>query len=350
MADTSTMDKRPGPPVPMPYGKVEPKRVLRRNKREVERMIMNGEVSAVYPHAIEVPGFLFGTAKGMLTFAGLSALAASMFGWFMGFLALSAGKDTAWFAALFSSFGLIALGIATTFLRMDLFGYRDEPVLFNRKTRKVHLFRRRANMLKPWAAWPLVIDTYDWDCILGEVHGGFQMAGGSLPAMRYRLLAAAYDGPTGRGRKVKLIDRFVIGAEMPSQTYCIARWEHIRRYMEEGGPALQAGEPLLKRTFSHRDALARGGLWALETGFYDGFKDKPGPKIAGTLLTVLLSPVFVFFGAFRWLAEITSKEPWWPEGILEAAGGAPLPDGEVYARAAEVESTVQEIAPEAEGG
>jgi hypothetical protein len=42
-----------------------------------------------------------------------------------------------------------------------------------------------------------------------------------------------------------------------------------------------------------------------------------------TLVFVMLLPVGIFLAFFRWLAEVTSRDPWWPAEIIEAAGGAP---------------------------
>jgi hypothetical protein len=338
--------KHPGPPVPVPYEEGEgPKRRMGRNKEACGQPRGNSAVNAVYPDAMEIAGFTSAAGvKGMGVFAGLFGLVGAAFGWQFGFMILTDARGYALAAAFFTLFGLVALGVAITFFRLDLFTYRDEPILFNRKTRKVHLFRRRTRMTKPWQPWPLVIDTYDWDCITGEIHGGLQLVGGSLPALRYRLLAAVSDAPTGPGRKTKVIDRFLLGMEESYQDDCVARWEHIRRYMEEDGPPLQGGERLaLTRGFSHRLALARGGLWVLLPDFYKDFAKHPTSLSLGTLVQVLLSPLLIFFAVFRWLAEISSRAPWWPQEILEAAGGKPLPEAQVHTQADELAKAMEQV-------
>ena len=132
----------------------------------------------------------------------------------------------------------------------------------------------------------------------------------------------------------KIIDEIILGMDETYQDDCVARWEHIRRYMEEDGPPLPAGERLaLTRGFSHRLAFARGGLWVLIPGFYDDFRKEPIGIILGTLAQLITLPAMLMFAFFRWLAEVTSNAPWWPEAVLRDAGGAPLPEDQVHAEA-----------------
>ncbi len=322
------------PPVPPDRKHGKPRHRLGRGSRATERPHAVGAINAVYPNAIEIAGLLSSAGvRGFGVFAGMFAFAAALYAWFSGFYwDFSRG----W---VLSGLLSVAVGgaffiVAVSFFRSDLFSYRDEPILFNRKTRKVYAFRRRRQMKKPWARWPLVIDVYDWEQITGEIHGGAQLVGGSLPSTRYRLVAAVSDQPTARGRKTKIIDEIILGMDETYQDDCVARWEHIRRYMEEDGPPLPAGERLaLTRGFSHRLAFARGGLWVLIPGFYDDFRKEPIGLILGTLAQLITLPAMLMFAFFRWLAEVTSKAPWWPEAVLRDAGGAPLPEDQVHAEA-----------------
>ena len=322
------------PPSPPDRGHNKPRR-LSRVSRATEHPHAVGAVNAAYLNAIEIAGLPSSAGvKGMGMFAGLCMLVGSGYVWEFGLMILEDGGKFTVAGLLFVLMGTVILGVAITFLRSDLFSYRDEPTLFNRKTRKVYAFRRRRQMKRPWARWPLVIDVYDWEQITGEIHGGFQLVGGSLPSTRYRLVAAVSDQPTTRGRKTKIIDEIILGMDETYQDDCVARWEHIRRYMEEDGPPLPAGERLaLTRGFSHRLAFARGGLWVLIPGFYDDFRKEPIGIILGTLAQLITLPAMLMFAFFRWLAEVTSKAPWWPEAVLRDAGGAPLPEDQVHAEA-----------------
>ena len=336
-----TSDKQPyltakESPPPLPQRNGDPKRRMGRATRASDTPDSGGLINAVYPNAIECTGLLASAGvKGMNVFAGISALLGSASGFFFGGLSIF---DSQWswevpVGCLFILISLLFLGFAITAFRLDLFAYRDEPILFNRKTKKVHLFRRRIQMSRPWRPWPLAIDTYDWNQITGEIRGGGRLVGGSLPATRNRLVLAINAEPTARGKKGKVIDQVIVGMEEQSAHDCVGRWEHIRRYMEEDGAPLQPGCDLsMMRGFSHRAAFARGGLLFLLPGFYRNFAQKPGSLIAGTTVLVILLPMLLPFSFFRWLAEATSRAPWWPPPILDEAGGAPLPESEVLAQ------------------
>jgi hypothetical protein len=311
-----------------------PARRLGRQRSACQRPAANGRINAVYQHAIEVTGFMSGT-KGMGVFGGGLALIGLVV--LLNLAGLIVEERQRFGLLDFVGGTILAVAIAgaglaaLAFFRVDLFALRDEPVLFNRDTGKVHLFRRRMRWSRPWVRWPVVIDTYDWDCICGEVRGGAQLVGGSLPALRYRLLAAVSQRAEGLGSKI-VIDRFHIGREESSQDDCVALWEHIRRYMEEGGPVLQPGDVFNPtRGFSHRRALANGGLWVLQPGFYGGFWRKPAGKVLGTLAQLVTLPVTLSLACARWLAEITSRTPRWPADVLAQAGGDPLAEQDVLA-------------------
>jgi hypothetical protein len=51
----------------------------------------------------------------------------------------------------------------------------------------------------------------------------------------------------------------------------------------------------------------------------------------------------LMFAVFRWLAEITSRAPWWPPEILDAAGGEPLPEAQVHAQADELAKALEQV-------
>lgn len=322
-----------GPPRPIPYETGDkPKKRLLRNRVAHKQPHAFNLVRAVYPNALELAGYL-ATGKGFGIFSAVVALA--LFGWIVfmvtGFWSFS-GQREPWMIMLDLVFLLVGMGAvawAWVFLRQDMFAYRDEPVLFSRNTGKVHVFRRRTNLRKPFSPWPVVIDTYDWNCVRGEIFGGFQLVGGSTPAVRYRLLITVTDGP----KTSRVIDRFHVGHDAGSQNDLVRNWEHIRRYMEEDGPPLTwAGEFASGRRFSHRRALINSGLIFLDKDFWQGFRDEPIYQTFWLLFLVVTLPVMLPVTLMGWVAHATSCDPWWTEQILAEAGGAPLPEAEVLAK------------------
>jgi len=316
--------KHPGPPVPVPYSDGKPKRVLKTGTQASANPCGHQFVSKVYPNAIEVPGQL-SAAKGMGVLVGLVGLLGASFASIGAVFGIHEVLTT---DPSMADYGYSIVGSilsplvgaaffisASWFFRKDLFTYRDEPVLFNRATRKVHLFRRRERIW-PFAPWPLVIDTYEWDCVRGEISGGLYY-NGATAAVRYQLYLAIKDSPKGK----TFIDRFVVGTQMSDQNSLTDNWEHIRRYMEEDGPPLQAGEwrDDIDDTFSHREA------WSTTFPFLS--RDRAiRHSVFFHVLMVVGFPFMFCFGFCRWLAEITCRPPFWTPEILAAAGGAPLSD------------------------
>lgn len=320
----------PGPPVPVPYSDSKPKRVLSRNMAACTYPRAHGLVNVVYPDAIEMCGNL-GTVKGLGVLGGIITLSNSVMTIYASYDTLVQNLDhpvpkirgiypeDVILSIAFFIISLLFLAAATWFLRRDLFTYR-EPILFNRRTRKVHLFRQRINMKRPFSPWPIVVDTYDWDCIRGEVNGGVALIG-SVAMMRYWLYLAVSDRPTNGN----VIDRFVVGTHGTSVAEPTWHWEHIRRYMEEDGPPVQPGEWLngnLK--FSHREA------WADAFPFLSRHEDVR-KNVWLHLLMILGFPFMVLFGFNRWLAEATCRDPQWPQDVIDQTGGAALSDEAVRA-------------------
>ena len=215
------------------------------SKRASQKPNGKDAVNAVYPHALEICG-MNASRKGMGVFGGI------LCGFFLifVFIALHAEVNAGSVVGtvVIATFSLVVIIPIIIFLRNDLFTYRDEPILLNRATRKVHIFHVKRNWWRPFSKWPLVIHTFDWDCVHAEIGGG--LIPGAVPLLRYRLYLAFTQSPKSK----RVVDRFTLGgmSNMPGSLTNV--WEHIRRYMEEDGPPLQAGEKLrADRKFSSRE-------------------------------------------------------------------------------------------------
>lgn len=321
----------PGPPVPVPYSDTKPKRVLSRDRTACEHPHANGLINAVYLNAIEICGNL-GSVKGLGVLFGSMALAAVVAMVIAMKMVLTPDMthpnpqmhviqvEDAIFAFFIFLVALLAAVGAAIFLRRDIFTYRDEPILFNRRTRKVHFFRRRINMMRPFSPWPVVVDTYDWDCIRGEVNGGVALIG-SVAMMRYWLYLAVSDRPNN-GR---VIDRFVVGMAFREQVLLAAIWEHIRRYMEEDGAPLQHGDTLnFSQNFSHREA------WAVAFPFLSKSEVLRKDIMMNFLMFIGL-PFSIILGLCTWIAEVTCRNPQWPQDVLDQTGGVALSEDAIRA-------------------
>ena len=168
-------------------------------------------------------------------------------------------------------------------LLKECFTYTHFPIRFNRKTRKVHVFRQDGTVM-----------TEDWDklyftltkCrqnVIWEVRGHRMAADGETVLETFGLPYA---------------DGLVYGTNSTTWSF----WEFVRRYMEEPDelPALAAQVKDIPDIADKRETYLDGcGRLTKEFGSF-GF---------------LLLPLTLIYAAGRWLATHTSKIPRWPEEI-----------------------------------
>ena len=132
--------------------------------------------------------------------------------------------------------------VAVLFIRMAFFTPRDLPVLFNRKTREVSFFPviplRFWKFWKPAGVGPVL--TYKWDDLRVRSYKMTEFTGS---AGRESYLLALLWGEPDNPQQCKEI--VTIGYKGWWEDELLWRlYEHIRRYMEEGGPPIQPGERL----------------------------------------------------------------------------------------------------------
>ena len=196
---------------------------------------------AVHPHAIEI-GAPFGTGETV----GNGNTYAAFFLGFMGF-----GAWFLWEGLMSRSIFFLVSGsiiLATGFfpfsfaLRMSHLAPRDIPVVFNRKTREVSICV--LGRLRFWRFWERVgidkVITTSWDDLQARSYKVMQLTG---EAARDTHVLRLLWGEARNPRKLEGIA--LIGYLGWYEDAALWRlWEHIRRYMEEGGPAIQPGETL----------------------------------------------------------------------------------------------------------
>ena len=225
------------------YARKAPLRVMPNDKKQSVHLkpVSYRTVLRVLPEAIEV-GTSMG--EGVAKYLGvggflviLVALFMVIYPWFRneeGFLL---------YGSLF--FGVIFLLIGITFVRRAFFSPSDHPTLFNRKTRQVHVIPLKPlNFLKFWEKGkPGKMKTYSWDNVTARTYRRLDVPGGTVARTEtaMELLCMTEENP-------KVVDEMVsLGMTGTwSDNNQVALWEHIRRYMEEGGPPLQPGDQLRK--------------------------------------------------------------------------------------------------------
>jgi len=181
-------------------------------------------------------------------YAILIGFAACMFGWgaFESIRDLDPEKSgyflNSSIAIVLTIASIFFLVAATFFFRIGFLTPRDLPVLFNRKTREVSFFT--VIPMKFWKFWQRAgvgeVKTYRWDDAYARSYQLTELTG---EAARSSYLLALLWGDPSQPRQCKEI--VTIGYKGWWEDELLWRlYEHVRRYMEEGGPPIQPGESL----------------------------------------------------------------------------------------------------------
>jgi hypothetical protein len=288
----------------------------------------HGAIHKVYPNGIQFIDQM-SEAEGILAM-GAGGMGIVFLSFFIQSIFERPGPDPSWLAL---SISVVSFCVA----RLDFIGYRYQPVLFNRTASTVHVFLDEGTALWEFWRWFRMtrhsIHTYDWACARGEVAELTMLGHNNLPRKEVLLMLAFTESPGSHRVSARVgvgyTDAYV-GTEAAEQ-----RFEHIRRYMQDGGPPVAPGDHLYdnKSKLSLWGALtwsqpligpgslgywtgsAVNGLWFFSIPF-------------GVLCFVLL-PLTVPGGLLRALSHWSKAEPKWPAEILASVGGASLRPDEV---------------------
>jgi hypothetical protein len=186
---------------------------------------------------------------------------------------------------------------------------RDEPTIFDRKRRKVYRVFREVQpgfkgLFKPW---PLIACEYEWDLLDAE-HTATVVTTGSTITRQHALVFIVRKSADD----ATIIDSFNIGNSLLlGETTVAPVYEHIRRFMEDGGPHLPPGETV----GGGEEPEATPFTWA---GYKHWWRAHRGMMV----LYHAILPFFVLWGLFNWLARKTSTPIEWPREVLDAVGPA----------------------------
>jgi hypothetical protein len=189
------------------------------------------------------------------------------------------------FAALFGFFlGGVLLWVGWKhFFRKEFFRYTHCPVRFNRKTRKVYLYRSDGSVM-----------VEDWDKLFFYV-GATGMSLDEQEVLFHRL---AEDRET-------VLDTYALPCrDSRGGPYVLALWEFVRHYMEEGPAELVKNVPFVNDIAERKET------------FWDGFQTLQASSAGSFLVFALITaPINLWFAAGRWIAMRTCKIPVWPNEI-----------------------------------
>ncbi|MGY0652328.1 DUF6708 domain-containing protein [Luteimonas sp. A537] len=231
------------------YAKKNPLRVMPKDKRQPvhAKPLTHNAVVRVRPDAIEV-GIIQGEGGGKYLGVGGSIL---MIGpillLFAAYSSVFRG-DPLWFIMTPMLGGGALFLMCVLFIRRGFFSPSDHPVLFNRKTREVHVFPiKRLSFFKFWEKGvPDELRSYRWEDVQTRTYRRLDVPGGTVARTEtvMQMLCTTPKQPT---QVDLMVDLGVTGTWR--DTTQVQLWEHIRRYMEEGGPPLNPGDTLRKTNY-----------------------------------------------------------------------------------------------------
>lgn len=340
--------------------------VLRKNASASGQPSAYRQISRAYTNAIFLQAFAT-QFRGLMAVFGLGLLVST--GFAITFASFSIYG--LWDAIQHGHFGFMTVGIISAIVgalafiacftaairtfRIDLFGPKEIPIVFNRKTRKVHryvqdlprfpssgtwreLWESLPKIVRYWRSaferWPMQLVSYDWDCLHAEHYAQTRLVGKVVTTIHV-LQLVAHKSP----QDDTITDVFTLTSPLiTGRTTALDLWEHLRRYMEEGGAAVSEGDTLAPPFPTNLYQAANtvtpawlapvgGCAWAWWYMLQNGWPH----QLHGYMATVVFMTAFVctFITAiivFNWLAHKWGTDITLPPELM-ADVGPPLKPG-----------------------
>ncbi|USX23985.1 hypothetical protein NHH73_15250 [Oxalobacteraceae bacterium OTU3CINTB1] len=297
-----------------------------KNQPASQSAIAFGLIKNIYKDAIEYKGITDGS-RGVLTLIGLTCLSFMAFITFDLLPVIAEGmKEPLIFISsliFIFSFGTFSIYFFLRCIRMELFRPYDEPIIFDRKNRRVYRIYR---VVEPgWngllKSWPLASASYDWDRIEAEHHAVVTANTSTIS----RVHALVFNARKSRTDPA-VVESFTIGNSMELGEVTVpAMYEHIRRFMEDGGPYLPPGESVSvsQKPATFLECMVRTGPYG--DNLKKWWKNARFVTILGFLIFPVSFPIVTLLGIFSWLSYITSSPISWSSEV-HAAVGLPTSD------------------------
>lgn len=178
----------------------------------------------------------------------------------------------------------------------DWFSYRHGSVRFNCRAQQVYVF------YSPRLGG---VRTYQWRDMLAYIDKAGVYSGSAVSDF-YTLKFYACDS----GHKY-YYDGFKIGSPFSRYEDCVAWWEYVRRYMEEGPDSVPDPDWYLSDRLSFKESFLRWfPLREIKRDKARGLDVKKAQ-----VRMVLMSPFLVLFSLGHFFSMLTSKRVKWPEDI-----------------------------------
>ncbi|TBO27690.1 hypothetical protein EYS42_16420 [Aquabacterium lacunae] len=323
----------------------KPQWVYEHDRAAAPEATTNGWVRGVYRDAVEYTtsskksrgvAFLFG---GVLT-----ALGAGFFCWLLLDSMLRAIQNDAHWTdfvvdlpgfIVFSTVGLFALYF---FGRLEFFKPLDLPILFDRERRKVYrLVEDLDEKGRTTRRRQVTVIEHDWDDIVAE-HGVTTYTTGSSASRQHTLALMVRDknpgdftGPITPENTPPYVDGFALGDGKVLTEFSTPRvWEHVRRYMNDNGPALPPGEQLADTSVPVTWWDSLGAVSVFGPGYVNRWRESWGWMLIVHLFSPVMFPLALLMATTNWASYKTAYPVQWPRDVLDKVG-PPLSPEHVYA-------------------
>jgi len=278
-------------------------------------------IKATYEHATEytgIPKGLRGAALAMGIAFGLGGGGVILWGGIEG--ALIPHNLVVNLGGAFAVVGGLAFMtyMVLSSIRLELFSPEDAPTLFDRQHRKVYRIARASQpgfkgLFQPW---PLVSDSYDWDLVDAE-HRAVLITTGTTAYRQHSLVFTvrqSADDPT-------IVDEFQLGnALVLNDALTDGVWEHIRRFMEEGGPHLPPGQSMADRTPPITWWQSMGEVGVFGPKYFESWREHFGMTLISHIGIVVFLPMNLLWGTGNWLSYKTARPVNWSPEVISAIG------------------------------
>lgn len=296
---------------------------FRRRQRASDYALAFGLIKRTYAHAIEyrtVPAevrgliFLFGMLSSVIGFVGGTMMFNDLID------VRNPGKFDyilmTFLAVLMSCAALIFLYAA----RLEFFRPIDEPVIFDRKRRKIYrVYRAVQPGLKGlFQRWPIVSAEHAWNTVTGEYRVTIT-PNGKLTNVSHALHFVA----TARKDGLIHVDDFQVANPMLLGESTVALfWEHIRRFMEEEGPHLPPGESISMAPVPASLWQSMGAVGPFGPNYFTWWRTNTAVTVIFHLFLWLVLPLSLVWAFFNWISHATAIPVSWPAAVIDMVGPA----------------------------
>jgi hypothetical protein len=231
-----------------------------------------------------------------------------------------------WVIAIYLMFFLYPKWILA-YLKLDLCAPEDEPIIFDRKHRKIYRLIPPidGSSERGWArfrAIPLQAVEYDWDYVTAEHRVQLTGTGQSVSRLHQLVLVVRDRRKPGANEPYgRLLDEFSVGNSAAFGEESVRMWwEHLRRYMQTNGPALPEGEVL--QLFERPKNLwqSMGVVSPFGPRFMWWWRNGRFPTVLILLCFPFTLPFFSGWAVCNWISHMTMRKVIWPQEVRDRIG------------------------------